>query len=174
VTIQLRPVPWYEEDSLRRQRDREEVQRFAPDLQVVEPSAEDPNGGWSGRLPLWPFNRAAPEGIASIFPAGGLLVDIRYVPAYPMLPPEIYPIEPEPELYERSQATWHVLPNGALCLLQSVGQWQPAASLTELLLKAAGWHLEYSLMKQNIITRMSEHGIVSDSSHDYDLSAGAP
>lgn len=173
MTIQLQPVPWYEEDQLRWQRDREEVRRFAPDLQIVEPTESDPNGGWSGRLPLWPFDREAPEGIASLFPTGGLLVDIRYVPAYPMLTPEIYPVEPEPELYERSQATWHVLPNGALCLLQSVGQWQPETSLIELLLKAAGWQLEYSLMKRGILTRMSENGIVSDNSHDHHLSPGA-
>lgn len=174
MSISLDPIPWFAQDPGRLRRDREEVQRFAPELRVVEPTAEDPSGGWWGRLSLWPFDRAAPEGIAARFPDGGLLVDIRYVPAYPMLPPEIFPVDPEPELYERSQAVWHVLPHGALCLLQSTGQWQPEASLTELLLKAAGWHLEYSLMKRDIVTRMSENGIVSDSSYDQHLTAGAP
>lgn len=170
----LDPVPWFAQDSERLRRDRAEVQRFAPDLNAVEPTPEDASGGWSGRLPLWPFDRNAPDGLASRFPAGGLLVDVRYVPAYPMLPPEIFPVYPEPELYERSQAVWHVLPHGALCLLQSAGQWQPEASLTELLLKAAGWHLEYSLMKRDLLDRMSESGIVSDGSYDHHFIAGAP
>lgn len=167
------PVPWFAQDPRRLRRDREEVQRFAPDLKVVEPSLEGPCGGWSGRLPLWPFDREAPDGLASRFPDGGLLVEIRYVPAYPMLPPEIFPVDPEPELHERSQAVWHVLPHGALCLLQSTGQWQPEASLTELLLKAAGWHLEYSLVKREVLPRMSENGIVSDGASDHHFNAGA-
>jgi hypothetical protein len=83
-----------------------------------------------------------------------------------MVPPDFWPRSPEPKIEERSQSVWHVLPSGALCLIQSLGHWQPEASLTELLLKAAGWRLEYQLMKAGRIDRMTESGIVSSGDHD--------
>ncbi|EAX1138050.1 hypothetical protein AAT30_25245, partial [Salmonella enterica] len=103
----------------------------------------------------------------------GCEVVLEYPAAYPMIEPTIHPLSPVPEIYERTQATWHVLPTGALCLLQSTGAWIPEASVTELLLKAAGWRLEYALMKIGAIERMSEAGIVSDASHDYLLAKDA-
>lgn len=161
-----RTIGWFDDDPDRIARDRREVPKFAPEMEFVAPSPGAPGGGWVGRLPLWPFDRPSPEGLHEMFSEGGLLLEVRYTQAYPMVPPDLWPRRPEPEIVERSQSVWHVLPSGALCLVQSVGQWQPEASLVELLLKAAGWHLEYGLMKRGQIERMTERGIVSDSSLD--------
>ena len=101
----------------------------------------------------------------------GLLFVLEYSAAHPMLPPTIYLVRPEPEIEEQTQATWHVAPGGSLCLLQSEGAWQPEASITELMLKAAGWHIEYALMKAGVIDRMTVNGIVSDPSSDHLIAA---
>jgi hypothetical protein len=147
-------------------RDRREVAEFAPDLRFVEPrSPEFLHGGWIGRLPLWPFERAEPDGLLDLVGVGAE-VAVAFSAAHPMVPPRIRPLTPEPAIEERTQAVWHVAPDGSLCLLQSQGQWQPDASVTELLLKAAGWHVEYALMKTGAIEKMTECGIVNDDSLD--------
>lgn len=121
-----------------------------------------PHGGWYGLLPIWPFERPQPGGVDRFVGGTGLeCVLERPGAAYPMIAPTIQPLSPAPAIGERTQATWHVLPAGGLCLLQSTGRWWvPEASITDLLLKAAGWRIEYALMK--VIERMSESGIVSD------------
>lgn len=172
MTAHLRPVPWFAQDAARLQRDKDEIGAFAPSLSFIAPGAELEEGGWAGTLPLWPFDREAPAGVDVLVPQG-LEVVIEYTSAYPMVPPNVHPVNPVPELCERSQSDWHVLPHGPLCLFQSVGQWRPEASLTEVLLKAAGWNLEYFLMKQKAISRMTESGIVSSPELDHFLT-GAP
>ncbi|TQK17946.1 hypothetical protein FBY40_0429 [Microbacterium sp. SLBN-154] len=160
------PVAWFEDDPHRLLRDREEIGQFAPELRFVEPTTAAPGGGWVGKLPLWPFDRTAPAGLESHYQDGGLELVVNYGPAYPMVPPDLWPTNPYPEIEERSQAVWHVLPSGALCLLQSVGQWHPEASITQMLMKAAGWRLEYALMKAGRLERMTESGIVSNAGLD--------
>ncbi|WP_067514228.1 hypothetical protein [Nocardia puris] len=39
--------------------------------------------------------------------------------------------------------------------------------MTELLAKAAGWRIEYAMMKAGVIEQMSVNGIVSDSLQDH-------
>ncbi|MGW6278436.1 ubiquitin-conjugating enzyme E2 variant [Kribbella sp. NPDC055071] len=155
-------ILWMDDEPKRLERDRREVEEFAPDLGFVEPRSQGfLHGGWRGRLPLWPFERPEPEGLGSLL-ATGLEVEVVFSAAHPMVPPAIYPVMPEPAIEERTQAMWHVAPDGSLCLLQSQGQWQPEASITELLLKAAGWHVEYALMKAEVIDKMTVCGIVGD------------
>lgn len=125
------------------------------------------HGGWYGTLPLWPFDRAAPDGLDVLTGGSGLEFTLSYPAAYPMVPPMIWPLAPQPEMVERTQAMWHVLPSGGLCLLQSDGAWQPEASVVELLLKASGWRVEYALMKAQVIESMAVSGIVSDPSFDH-------
>ncbi|MFI6675230.1 hypothetical protein [Kribbella sp. NPDC050470] len=151
-----------DDEPKRLERDRREVEEFAPDLRFVEPRSQRfLHGGWRGRLPLWPFERAEPDGLGRLLETG-LEIEVVFSAAHPMVSPAIYPVMPEPEIEERTQAIWHVAPDGSLCLLQSQGQWQPEASITELLLKAAGWHVEYALMKAGVIDKMTERGIVDD------------
>ncbi|MER7524460.1 hypothetical protein ABTZ44_14015 [Microbacterium oxydans] len=172
MSARSQPISWFIQDPARLQRDKDEVGVFAPDLTFVEPGAELEDGGWAGTLPLWPFDRERPTGLDDVVPRG-LEIVVEYTAAYPMVPPKVHPISPRPEIYERSQSDWHVLPSGPLCLFQSTGQWRPEASLTELLLKAAGWNLEYFLMKAELIPRMTESGIVSSAELDPLLSGAA-
>lgn len=160
-------VLWMEDEPERLERDLREVEAFAPHLTFFEPrSREFLHGGWIGRLPLWPFERPEPNGLRNLLGDSGAEVAVAFSAAHPMVPPTVYPLSPEPAIEERTQATWHVAPDGSLCLLQSQGQWQPEASITELLLKAAGWHVEYALMKADVIEKMTECGIVNDDSLD--------
>jgi hypothetical protein len=89
-------------------------------------------------------------------------MELRYPQAYPMVAPVIAPLRPEPELREWSVHGWHVNGDGTLCLLRSNALWDPRTSLVELLLKAAGWRIEYALMKAGAIEEMTDNGIVSD------------
>ncbi|HET7722712.1 MAG TPA: hypothetical protein VFK43_22285, partial [Acidimicrobiales bacterium] len=190
----LRPIDWTEAEPTRLQRDLRDVADFntafgaalqyaPPGTALVGSSGTTPvtaagrsdapaqttfdHGGWHGTLPLWPFDRHAPDGLDALTDGTGLEFTLTYPAAYPMVPPTIWPLAPQPEMVERTQATWHVLPSGGLCLLQSDGAWQPEASLVDLLLKAAGWRVEYVLMKAHVIDAMAVSGIVSDSSFDH-------
>jgi hypothetical protein len=94
------------------------------------------------------------------------MVLVRCGQAYPAVPPHIYPLDPEPELVERTQQRWHVNGDGTLCLFQSEAVWNPRATLGDVLLKAAGWRIEYALMKGGFIEAMTISGIVNDPSLD--------
>lgn len=164
------PIPWTDAEPIRLARDLVEVSAFAPGLAYQAPGAspdsERSQGGWVGELPLWPFARNTPPDLQELLNGQGLRVEIHYPSAYPMVPPVIYPVDPHPTFEEQTQTAWHVAPGGSLCLLQSDGAWQPDASLTELLAKACGWHVEYALMKAGVIEYMSTNGIVSDPGFD--------
>jgi hypothetical protein len=166
------PIAWCDAEPSRFQRDRTEVNARFDGLTFVAPGGSHsefplPHGGWHGQLPIWPFERSQPNGVQGLVGGAGLEFVLEYPAAYPMIPPRIQPLTPEPEIEERTQATWHVLPEGGLCLLQSTGGWIPEASIIDLLLKAAGWRIEYALMKTGTINKMSESGIVTNGSYDH-------
>lgn len=161
-----RSVRWPDWDPGRLARDRVEVSAIAPDLVFLPAgSLEAPNGGWQGCIPIWPFERDRPDGLEALVPTALSLL-LVYSSAHPAVAPTIYPLDPTPEINEISDTIWHVAPGQSLCLFQSEGFWIPEASITDLLLKAAGWRIEYALMHAGAIERMSEHGIVSDASFD--------
>jgi hypothetical protein len=165
-----RPILWFEAEPQRLLRDIDEVAAFAPGLRYLGPGEHEyiafPHGGWLGELPPWPFDRPQPEHVNALLGHAEFQVIVQYSPAHPMVPPVVYPLDPEPELIEQTQSAWHVAPGGSLCLLQNLGGWQPEASITELLAKACGWRIEYALMKAKVIEKMSISGIVSDPSFD--------
>lgn len=168
---ELVPVLWQEAEASRLVRDRREVHDFAPDLTYVEPEfASDGtvvhHGEWVGRLPVWPFEREEPVGLADFIPKGAKVV-VTYSAAHPMMPPRVYVNDPLPEIAEWSQHIWHVAPGGSLCLLQTVNDWTPETSVTELLAKASGWRIEYGLMKAGLVDTMTTCGIVTDASRDH-------
>lgn len=167
----LVPILWQEADPARLERDLQEVQQFAPDLTYVEPEVLGDgtvvhHGYWTGRLPVWPFERAQPAGLDDVVPVGAE-VDVLYAAAHPMLSPRVYVNEPEPGILEWSQHIWHVAPGGSLCFLQTENDWTPATSITDLLAKASGWRVEYALMKAGLVDTMTVCGIVSDDSRDH-------
>jgi hypothetical protein len=157
---------WSDWDPSRLARERREVAAFAPDLNFLEPGSPlAPHAGWEGRLPLWPFDRPQPEGL-EVLVASPLEIRVLYSAAHPAVSPRVIPLSPRPRPMEISVTQWHILPDGALCLVQSEGMWVPEASTTELLLKAAGWRIEYALMEVGAMPAMSIRGIASDASLD--------
>ena len=164
----LDPVLWTDSEPARLARDQREVGEFASLLEYQSPAQDGlPHGGWIGELPRWPFDRPQPESLGELLGEAELRVLVVYSAAHPMVPPTIYSLDPEPTIWEQTLAAWHVAPGGSLCLLQSDGGWQPQASITELLVKASGWRIEYALMKAGVIDQMSVNGVVSDPSFDY-------
>ena len=169
---------WLQLDPERLERDRAEIEAFAPNLTYAEPGIDEEtglvfHGGWGGALPLWPFDRAEPPGLQDVTEGRGLNAVIAYPASYPMIAPRVHPIDPKPEAFEISQQVWHVAPGRTLCLLQSDGDWTPESSIVDLLLKAAGWRIEYALMKAKRIERMTISGIVDDPALDHLMNEGA-
>lgn len=162
----LRPKGWTDWDPRRFAREKSEVPEFAPGLTFLElGTCYAPHGGWRGFLPLWPFDRAKPEGLELLVPSPFEVI-IAYSAAHPVVSPKVIPISPEPRAEEISLTQWHILPDGALCLFQSESMWVPEASTAELLLKASGWRIEYALVEAGALPAMTIHGIVSDDSLD--------
>lgn len=169
MTIQTPRVPWWEAEPSRLRRDRAEVIAAFPEVTFIE----EGQGGWRGRLPLWPFERPAPAGLEALTLSKGLTFELRYGAAYPVVYPWIFPLDPEPEPMELTQTRWHVLGNGALCLFQTQQDWDPASSVVDLLRRAAGWRIEYALLRSGALQSMTLAGIVRDSALD-ELIAAAP
>ncbi|CAH0123652.1 hypothetical protein SRABI98_00023 [Microbacterium sp. Bi98] len=115
-------------------------------------------------LPLWPFERPAPVEFNSDVP--GLEVLLLFPQSYPMTIPDLYPMNPMPELVERTQHRWHVNGDGSLCVIQEQRTWTGRESVVDLLVKAAGWRLEYGLVQADIVAEMTENGIVSSTERD--------
>jgi hypothetical protein len=164
LTVVAYPEPastWWRCEPRRLARDQSEVAADFPDLTWDGLGA----GRWAGRLPLWPFNRRPPPELP-VLAEQGLTVEVAYCHAYPMVAPLIYPQDPCPEVAEWTVHDWHVNGNGTLCLLQADSMWDPRQSIIDLLLKAAGWRVEYALMKAGVIDSMSVSGMVSDASFD--------
>lgn len=164
MTRQLRlerPLPqqtWWDRDPDRLTRDRTEITERFPSL-VWNPEGA---GGWDGVLPSWPFDRPKPPLLDALIDGVGLRVAVRYPQGYPMVPPAIWPLNPEPSVAEWTVHAWHVNGDGSLCMLESVSLWDPRESPTPLLLKAAGWRIEYALRKADVLSEMTRNGIVSD------------
>lgn len=162
MTDRFEPVPWWHAEPSRLERDRREVGEAFPDLTLDL----DGEGAWTGTLPLWPFDRPVPDGLDVLTGGRGLVVRLDYRAAYPLVSPWITPVDPEPLVEEWTQTRYHVLGNGALCLFQTQADWDPSSSVVELLLKAAGWRVEYALLRAGARTEMTMPGIVRDPSLD--------
>lgn len=115
---------------------------------------------------MWPFHRDPPDGLDALLGGRGLQALVRCGQAYPAAPPRVVPLDPEPQIIERTQQRWHVNGDGTLCLFQSEAAWSTRARLVDVLLKAAGWHVEYALMKAGLIDSMTINGIVTNTELD--------
>ncbi|PWU46298.1 hypothetical protein DLJ47_32830 [Micromonospora sp. S4605] len=160
----LRPPPttWWQCEPRRLQRDQEEVRARFPNLEWQDAGA----GGWMGRLPRWPFARPEPAGLVDVIGEQGLLVAVVYGHAYPMVAPAVHPVDPQPRFSTRTDQRWHVMGDGSLCLFQDDTTWTGRDSIVELLLKAAGWRVEFELMTRGLINAMTINGIVNDDQLD--------
>lgn len=138
----------------------------APDLAWDEPA-----GVWVGEAPEWPFLRPRPAALEEFLDGRRLRVRVEYSQAFPMVAPRVVPLDPEPDPMVRTQHDWHVNGDGSLCLLRRASDWDGAGTAAELVVKAAGWFLEYLLMEAGAIEAMTESGIVNDNSFDHLLGA---
>ena len=149
---------WWEAEPHLLGRERAAVSTAFPELVW---SAEGP-GSWTGSLPPWPFKRPAPANLEVLLGDAPFEVRVHYSHAFPAAPPAIFPLAPEPAVHIRSFTTHHVLGDGSLCLLRDADQWTTSSSTTDLILKAAGWRIEYALFEHAKLDSLTENGIVID------------
>jgi hypothetical protein len=156
-------IPWWQAEPRRLERDQADIGGHFSDL-TLDLTGQ---GRWSGRLPMWPFERPAPDGLELLLDGRGLEVVLEYRSAYPAVFPFVYPTDPVPEFETWTQARWHVLGNGALCQFQTYADWDPTRPVSDLLLRAAAWFIEYTLLKAGLIDEMTLQGIWHDDSLDH-------
>jgi hypothetical protein len=95
-----------------------------------------------------------------------MTIRVQYLPAYPMVPPVLYPLDPQVDFGVWTLHDWHVNGDGSLCLLQRASDWTGRSPAADLVVKAAGWFLEYLLLERKVRSSMTECGIVHDDSLD--------
>lgn len=152
---------WTEEPGLLR-REQAAMAVVAPDLAWVATGA----GSWEGPTLAWPFDRAMPEGLDALLAGRRLRVRLEYGHAFPVTAPVVWPVEPEPSAEQRTLHAWHVNGDGSLCLLETPTAWTGREPAAELVVKAAGWFIEYLLMNADLITSMTSAGMAADQSMD--------
>ena len=166
------PRSWWVDETHRLQREISAMRKVAPDLRWLT-AEEEPSGGWEGPVPLWPFDRPAPTGLSALVGDRPLQVRIRCGHAFPMVEPAAYPLNVDLPNIAFGWTTWHVLPDGALCLLQESVAWDPRVAAAELIPKISGWFLEYQLLSSGLVQAMTVTGIVADDSRDHLLTLAA-
>jgi hypothetical protein len=134
----------------------------APELAWSDQGA----GSWQGPVPRWPFERNPPPGLDTLLSGRRLHVHVAYGHAFPMTAPVVWPIDPEPSIEQRTDHAWHVNGDGSLCLLESASAWTGREAAAELVVKAAGWFIEYLLISAGLITQMTSVGLAADLSMD--------
>lgn len=157
------PESWLAAEPTRVLREREAMSDVAPELRWCD---EDPAGGWEGIVPIWPFKRSVPVDLERFLDGRRLKIRIQYLQSFPMVEPKFWPLDPEPAIVHRTDARWHVLGDGALCLFQDASDWTGSETAADLIAKAAGWFLEFLLMQKGAIEEMTEGGIAVDPSLD--------
>lgn len=149
-----------------------EPRRFAEELTAMAAVAPELDWHpesltWAGVIPVWPFDRPQPAGLDGFLGGRRLLVNVVYSQAFPMVAPSVFPVDPEPDLRHRTDNRWHVNGDGSLCMFQSAAAWDGTGTASSLVIKAAGWFLEYLLMIDGVVEAMTESGVVSDASLDH-------
>jgi hypothetical protein len=154
---------WWQDEPSRMAAERAAMTATAPDLTWL---FSEPSGGWQGTVPLWPFSRPQPPGLLALLGGRLLEVQISCGHAFPMVEPTVRPLSVEIPVRALGWTSWHVTPDGTLCLLQESAQWDPSGAAADLVPKISGWHLEFWLMKGGHIEGMTECGIAEDDSLD--------
>jgi hypothetical protein len=163
---------WWSDEPARRDLEIAAMLDIAPDLRWLD-ERDEPSGGWEGPIPLWPFERPEPAGLSRLVGGDRLVVRIVCGHAFPMVEPTVYPLNvPLPNI-ALGWTTWHVAPNGALCMLQEAAAWDPRCCAAELIPKASGWYLEYQLLVRGQVEAMTESGIATNDCCDELLTRAA-
>jgi hypothetical protein len=150
---------WLEAEPKRLASEKEAMRAIVSNLKWID---DDPAGGWKGPVPEWPFDRPAPPHLEDFLADRRLSVRVEYLQSFPMVEPKVWPLDPEPEPRCRTDARWHVLGDGSLCLLRSASDWTGRETAADLVVKASGWFLEFLLMEAGLIEEMTVDGIAND------------
>jgi hypothetical protein len=156
-------VPWWKDEPLRLKAELAAMELVAPDLVWSEADT----GGWVGPLPMWPFDRPRPAGLAALLGHQPCEVLIASNHAYPMVQPTIHPLRPRAPWQMWGLGEYHLLPNGSLCLLQSHAAWNPSARIADMIPKASGWYIEYRLILAGRLRAMPEPGFAAGGHLDH-------
>ncbi len=143
-------------------REREAMSARAPEMVWHDQltSSDGRSGpGWEGLAPAWGAERSRPAGVDELLAGRQLRLQVIYREAFPMVPPRLYPLAPDPPLGRRTQHYWHLNPDGSLCLLRNAHDWQPTDTAVDLVCKASGWFIEYLLIESNRLDGMTVHGV---------------
>jgi hypothetical protein len=166
VSVDLPRISWLEAEAKRVEREQAEMERWCPGMQWRTDLtwADGRHGaGWEGLAPTWGSDRPQPAGVGQMLDGRQLRLRVLCPEAFPMVPPDLYPIHPEVPISRRTQHRWHVNGDGSLCMMQAAGDWQPTDSAADLVRKAAGWFIEYLLVDAGDLAVMTRRGIyVSD------------
>lgn len=76
-----------------------------------------------------------------------------------MVPPDLYPLDPDVPAHRRTMNRWHVNGDGSLCLMQAADDWQPTDTAADLVAKASGWFIEYLLVDGGDLDAMTQRGV---------------
>jgi hypothetical protein len=170
----LARVRWVDAEPQVAAREREAMSKRCQDM-LWSDSLEWPQGrvgvGWEGLAPAWGANRTQPPGVEGLLAGRRLLLRAIYPEAFPMVPPDLYPIDPEVPRDRRTQNRWHVNGDGSLCTVQAAEDWQPTDTAADLVRKASCWFIEYLLVDAGELDRMTERGIFTDTTLDALLAA---
>jgi hypothetical protein len=165
--IELHPIRWFEADPGRLSAELARVAEVAPDLVWTDTLDHTTGGGWRGQCPVWPFARERPPNLDDFLEGRRFSIEVRCSAAHPVAAPAVIPLDPVPDIHVRTAQEWHVMGDGSLCLLQHALDWTGRETVEQLVVKAAGWYLEFLLLSEGLIERMTIKGIAEDGTLDH-------
>lgn len=163
-------ITWWRDDRERLDAEVAAMEEAAPRLKWSEQRL----GGWCGEVPLWPFGRPRPRGLERLVAGRPLSVRVSCWPVHPMVAPMVRPLGVDVPPEALGYNTWHLLPDGSLCLFRGTAWWDPARLVADLIPKISGWYLEYHLMKRGCLRRMPDRGVDVDGALDAVIDNCAP
>jgi hypothetical protein len=163
------PVSWTEAEPGLVERERAAMAEHAPDMTWSDDLVWRHGRravGWHGRAPVWGGEREMPSGVDELLAERRLELRVVYLEAFPAVPPVLDPITPEVPIERRTLNAWHVNGDGTLCMMQAAYDWDPSETAAALVRKASGWFIEYLLADAGDIERMTQQGVLVDTSLD--------
>lgn len=162
-------VSWVDAEATCLEAERAAMATHCPDM-VWRDAMEWPRGrtgaGWEGLAPAWGAERPQPAGVEELLADRRLHLRVLYPEGFPMVPPDLYPLDPDVPIDRRTQSRWHVNGDGSLCTVQAAEDWQPSGTAADLVRKASCWFIEYLLVDAGDLDVMTQRGIYSDVSVD--------
>lgn len=148
-------IDWRDAEPAVLDREREAMAARAPDMNWVD---DGPAGGWEGLAPAWPDECDCPANLDALLIGRRLRLLVAYSQGFPMAPPTVLPLDPQPPPERRARHRWHLNGDGTLCLLFSAADWPEGATAADVVEKASGWFVEYLALEAALIDEMSEAG----------------